>query len=324
MQRAVLFLAFTGAFCAAGRTYELRGRLVPQSSATVSLFGATTPFHAETQADTQGRFRFRSLASGQYTLAVFISGKGDLRQTVDIGPATVDAKGRLDLTILIDHSLAVSAEALTDSSKISARELSIPENAWHEYEEAQKKLGRRDITSAVEHLERAVAIAPQFAVAWNNLGTIAYQARQYARADAYFRKALDENPAAYEPLVNLGGVLLNEGKPAEALPYNRSAVLSRPHDALANSQLGLNYFALGNLGSAQNYLETAKRIDPTHFSYPQLTLARIHLLRNEPAQAADELRDFLHHHPDAPEAPLIRRQLAALDNESGSAPIISR
>ncbi len=290
----------------------------------VSLFGATTPYHAETQADAQGRFRFRSLASGQYTVAIFISGKGDLRQTVDIGPTTVNAKGCLDLTFPLDGSLAVSAEALTDSSKVSARELSIPENARHEYEEAQKKLGRHDITSAVEHLERAVAIAPQFAMAWNNLGTIAYQTRQYAQADAYFRKALDENPDAYEPLVNLGGVLLNEGKPAEALPYNRSAVLSRPHDALANSQLGMNYFALRNLDSAQKYLEMAKRIDPTHFSYPQLTLARIHLLRHEPSQAADELRDFLQHHPDAPEAPRIRQQLATLDNESGAALVISR
>jgi Tfp pilus assembly protein PilF len=290
----------------------------------VSLFGATTPFHAETQADAQGRFRFRSLASGEYTVAIFISGKGDLRQTVDIGPATANPKGCLDLTIPIDGSLAISAETLADSSKVSARELSIPENALHEYDEAQKKLSRRDITSAVEHLERAVDIAPQFAMAWNNLGTIAYQTRQYARADAYFRKALDENPGAYEPLVNLGGVLLNEGKPAEALPYNRSAVLSRPRDALANSQLGMNYFALGNLDSAQKYLEIAQRIDPAHFSYPQLTLARIHLLRNERAQAADEFRDFLHHHPDVSEARRVRQQLAVLEDESRAASVISR
>lgn len=324
MQGVGVFVAFAGVLSAAGRTYELRGRLVPASPAMVSLFGATTPFHAETQADAQGRFRFRALASGEYTIAVFIVGKGDLRQTVDIGPATVNTQGCLDLTIPIDDSLAVSGEELTENSKVSARELSIPENARHEYEEAQKKLSRRDTTSAVEHLERAVAIAPQFAVAWNNLGTIAYQTRQYARADAYFRKALDENPGAYEPLVNLGGVLLNEGKPAQALSYNRSAVLSRPHDALANSQLGMNYFALGNLDFAEKYLGVAKRIDPTHFSYPQLTLARIHLLRDERSQAAEEFRDFLRRHPDAAESSRIRAQLAALENGSGVTPVTSR
>ena len=321
MQRVALWLALAGVLCPAGRSYELRGRLVPESPAEVSLFGATTPFHAETQADAQGRFRFRDLSSGQYVVAVFIPGKGDVRRTIDLGPATADAKGCLDLTIPVDDALGVSGEAIEDNSKVSTGELSVPESAHREYEEAQRKLSRRDVTAAVEHLERAVAIAPQFAAAWNNLGIIAYQMRQYARADSCFRKALAQKPGSYEPLVNLGGVLLNEGKPAEALPYNRSAVRSRPHDALANSQLGMNYFALRDLDSAQKYLDLAKRIDPAHFSYPQLTLARIHLLRDERNQAAQELRDFLRLHPDAPESVRIREQLTALEKETGGPPV---
>lgn len=324
MQRIMLCFALTGVLYAADRTYELRGRLMPESTAAVSLFGATTPFHAETQADTQGRFRFRSLASGQYIVAVFIPGKGEVRQTVDLGAATTNAKGCLDLTIPVGDALLVSAEALENSSKVSARELSVPDSARREYEEAQKKLGRSDVTAAIRHLEHAVAIAPQFMAAWNNLGTIAYQTGQFKQADAYFRKALEHDPGAYEPLVNLGGVLLSEGKPSEALSYNRSAVLIRPHDALANSQLGLTYFALGKLASAQKYLEITKRIDPSHFSYPQLTLARIHLLRNERDQAAQELLDYLHRHPDAPEYARIRDQLAALENQTRGASVTPR
>ena len=130
--------------------------------------------------------------------------------------------------------------------------------------------------------------------------------------------------ALTSPSVNLGGVLLNEGKPSEALPYNRFAVLSRPHDALANSQLGMNYLMLGDLKSSQGYLEIAKRIDPAHFSYPQLTLARIHLSRNERDLAAQEFRDFLHRHPDAPESARVRQQLAALEHEAGEASVTSR
>lgn len=324
MPHLVLWFAVAAIPCAAASTYELRGHVVPESPAAVSLFGATTPFHAETQADAQGRFRFRALASGQYTVDIFIPGKGGVRQTVDLGPATVNAKGCLDLTIPIDDSLRVSGEVLEDTAKVSAHELSIPESARREYDEAQKRLGRRDVPAAVEHLKRAVAIAPQFAAAWNNLGTIAYQTRQYAEADAYFRKALEQNPGSYEALVNLGGVLLNEDRPAEALSYNRSAVVSRPHDALANSQLGMNYYALHNLDSAAQYLEIARRIDPAHFSYPQLTLARIHLLRNERDQAIQELRDFLHIHPDAPESARVRNELSALEKQAGKPAVTSR
>ena len=321
VQRVALFFALAGGLYPAGKTYELRGHLVPESPASISLFGATTPFHAGTLADEHGRFRFRALAPGEYTVAVFIPGKGEVRQTVEIGQGTANAKGRLDLTISIGDA---SAEAVPDRAKVSTRELSIPESARSEYAAAQKKLSRRDVTDAVAHLERAVAIAPQFASAWNNLGTIAYQTRQYARADECFRKALEQNPGSYEPLVNLGGVLLNEGKPDEALPFNRFAVLSRPHDALANSQLGMNYFMLRNLESSQEYLEIAKRIDPAHFSYPQLTLARIHLLRNERTLAAQEFHDFLHRHPDASESAHVREQLAALEQEISGPPATSR
>ncbi|HLN02515.1 MAG TPA: tetratricopeptide repeat protein [Bryobacteraceae bacterium] len=321
VERVALLFAIAGNLYPAGQTYELRGRLAPESPAAVSLFGATTPFHAETPADEQGRFRFRALAPGEYIVAVFIPGKGEVRQTIEIGPGTADDKGRIELTIPIADA---SAEALPDRAKVSSRELSIPDSARREYAAAQEKLSKRDVADAVAHLQRAVAIAPQFTSAWNNLGTIAYQARQYARADECFRKALEQNPSAYEPLVNLGGVLLNEGKPDEALPYNRFAVLSRPHDALANSQLGMNYFMLRNLESSQEYLEVAKRIDPAHFSYPQLTLARIHLLRKERTLAAQELRDFLHRHPDAPESTHVRQQLAEIEQEIGGPSVTSR
>ena len=46
---------------------------------------------------------------------------------------------------------------------------------------------------------------------------------------------------------NLGGALLNLDRQTEALEYNRYAVKSRPNDALANSQLGINYFKLGRI-----------------------------------------------------------------------------
>jgi len=312
VRRIACALVLAGSLYPAEHAYELDGRIVPESPTAVSLFGAATPFHAETVADAQGRFRFRKLEPGSYTLAVVIPGRGELRQTIDVGPATADARGRVAVTIEASDSGLVSKEVLRDRAIVSTRQLSIPKSALHEYEEAQRKLARPDIAAAVAHLEKAVQIAPQFAAAWNNLGTIAYQAHQYARAEANFRKALDQDIGSFEALVNLGGVLINEHKLNEALAYNLDAVRFHPNDALANSQLGLTYAAQGNLDLGQRYLEIAKRIDPGQFSYPQLALAQIHLQRNEPSAAAEEYRDFLRRHPDAPEAARVRTALAEL------------
>jgi tetratricopeptide (TPR) repeat protein len=155
-------------------------------------------------------------------------------------------------------------------------------------------------------------MAARFTSAWNQLGTIAYQARQYADAEANFRNALETDPEAFPPLVNLGGVLLNLERPRDALNYNQIAVQRRPNDALANSQLGLNYFELNELELAEAFLKTAIQLDPALFSHPQLTLAQIYLRRGERADAAEQMQDFLKRHPDSPQATRVRAMVAAL------------
>jgi tetratricopeptide (TPR) repeat protein len=304
----VLLLAVAG-LRAGEAKYDLSGQIVPERAAAVYLYGATTPFSASTEADARGRFRFRGLLAGTDTVAVFVPERGETRRTIEVGPSVADAKSRIAIQFEITEARLETQDLPRRHAVVSARELSIPERARKEYQEAQKSLSRRDVKSAIARLERAVDIAPQYSAAWNNLGTIAYQSRRYQDAERYFRLALEQDPKGFEPLVNLGGVLLTLGKLDEALEYNLGAVLSRPNDALANSQLGMTYFAVNNFSLAQKYLEIAKRLDPTHFSHPQLTLAEIHLRRNEPVLAADELEDFLRQHPDWPNAADMRRAI---------------
>jgi tetratricopeptide (TPR) repeat protein len=149
-------------------------------------------------------------------------------------------------------------------------------------------------------------------MAWNELGTIAYQTRKFDRAEECFRQALQQDPRAFEPLVNLGGVLVTVHKLDESADYNLQAVLTRPNDALANSQLGLTYFELARMDLAQKYLERTRQIDPAHFSHPQLLLAEIHLRHGERREAAAVLDEFLKYHPGWPQAAKMRETIAEL------------
>jgi Tfp pilus assembly protein PilF len=195
---------------------------------------------------------------------------------------------------------------------VTTRELTIPDRAIRDFADAQRDLEKRDVEAAEKHLEHAVELAPQFATAWNTLGTIAYQTHRFALAEQRFRHALKQDPAAYEPLVNLGGVLVTAHKLDEALEVNVHAALTRPGDALANSQLGMTYFELGQFDAAVKYLERARTLDPAHFSHPQLYLAEIHLRRGEKREAALVLEEFLEHHPDYPQAASVRRNIVEL------------
>ena len=309
------------AVCAQGETnrYELRGRLIPATHASVWLHGATAPFEDSTLADQDGHFRFRDVLAGTYTLGAFVPGRGEVRRTIEVGPSQADTRKRIELTVELRDGDFESRDSLRRGAMVSVKELAIPESAHREYDEAEKRLARRDVEGAVSHFERAVDLAPQFSEAWNHLGTIAYQARDFTRAESCFRKALDADPAAFQPLVNLGGVSINLRKFHEALQYNLYAALTRPNDALANSQLGMSYFYLGELDLAWKYLAAAKRIDPAHFSRPQLILAEIALRRQDRAAAAGELAEFLQYHPDSPEAGQIKEKLAQVRAQSDPA-----
>ena len=261
MRCALLLFAVVAAW---GETalYELRGRLIPATQASVWLHGATAPFEDSTLAGDDGQFHFRGLTAGAYTLGVFVPGRGEMRRTVEVGASQADAKKRIGLTVELRDGEFESHDSLRRGAMVSVKELAIPERARREYEEAVERLARRDVDGAVAHFKRAVEPAPQFPEAWNDLGTIAYQSRDYSSAENCFRKALAADPKSFQPLVNLGGVCINLGKFEEALQYNLYAALTRPNDALANSQLGMSYFYSGKLDLARKYLTAAKRLDP--------------------------------------------------------------
>ena len=304
-------VAFAGVVASAQTIYELSGQILPEGEASVTLFGATHPFTTSTLTDESGRFTIRKLQAATYTISVFRPGQGEARQTIEVGPGSADARRRVRLTLRLKDD-DFDRSALERQHAVSGKELTIPEKVLREYAEAQKELERHDTASAERRLQHAVELAPQFAAAWNNLGTIAYQTRRFPLAETRFREALRQDPKAYEPLVNLGGVLINLRKLDEALEVNVFASLVRPNDALAQSQLGMAYFEIGRYDDAIRHLERARQLDPGHFSQPQLYLAEIYLRREDRRAAADVMEDFLRHHPDYPQAERMREKIAEL------------
>jgi Tfp pilus assembly protein PilF len=311
MFRFLLPAVLAAAAFAAEPLFELSGQLLPPGRASISLYATRSPFTAMTLSDAAGRFSFKKLRADDYTVAVFIAGRGEARRTVEVGPAVAGSQRRVSLTLdLKDADFELAGPVRQHS--VSTSQLAIPDAALRQYQQAQKDLERRDADAAAARLEKAVEMAPQFAMAWNELGTIAYQTRKFDRAEECFRQALELDPAAFEPLVNLGGVLVTLHKLDEAADYNLRAVLARPNDALANSQLGLTYFELGRMDLGQKYLERTRQIDPAHFSRPQLLLAEIHLRRGERREAAAVLEEFLKYHPNWPQAAKMRQTIAEL------------
>lgn len=304
----VVCCTFLHLYGAEALQYEVAGRISPQGIAQVTLFGTSQPFAASAESDGDGRFRFKKIEAGSYTVAVMMAGRGEARRTIEVGPSTANSKRRVWLDLNFTENDFTLGEAARRQA-VTATQLAIPEKAMRDYADARRALSRHDVEAATRSLEHAVELAPGFSDAWNELGTIAYQTRRYDRAAECFRRALLADPTAYEPLVNLGGVLINLHQLDEALDLNLHALLTRPNDPLANSQLGLTYFEVGDYDLALKYLARTVSLDPAHFTTPQLVMAEIHLRRKDHHAAADDLVNFLKYHPDWPRAAKMKAEI---------------
>ena len=303
--------------------YEFRGKVVQTNGKrfkevlpVVFLQGTTEPYTTQTRADTGGKFKFKKLPPGLYTLIIAVPMWGDLQRTIVIGPSESDSKGRIARTFRVDRKYS-----RPNVNTVSVQQLSVSRSARREYTTARKRLEKRDVSSAIEHLKKAVELSPHFTAAWNQLGTIAYLSKEPEKAEEYFREALRQEAYSYSPLVNLGGALLAQDRVEEAHVINLRAVEMRPDDALAHSQLGQSYFSLAKLDDARRHLKQAKALDPKHFSLPQLVLAQIYELKSDSVALMWELEEFLKYHPDSKRVPEMAHWLERTRNSIDSTPL---
>lgn len=298
--------------------FELTGEVRLQQTvkprrlvAYVALHGTTTPYSSYTWTNFDGKFKFKKLLPGTYSLYVEVRRKGEKRSTVEVSHSLADSKGRVHQVVMVEPGQSLATRQRPDV--VSVRELSVPEKARNYYLKAEKRFSKGEIEKGIELLEKAVNIAPHFVAAINRIGTVYHIQKEFPKAEQYFREALGRDPTAFAPLVNLGGTLIALGRFKEAVEINQRAVAAKPLDALANAQLGVSYVNVKEDDKAVNYLLRTKELDPQHFSFPQLTLADIYQRQKKPQLVVRELREFLRFHPDDALAALIRKQIDGID-----------
>ena len=134
---------------------------------------------------------------------------------------------------------------------VSTAELAVPDSARKQYAEAQKSYRSGMCPEQSRELEKAVESR-------RNLPGLE-QPRDdrlsrtpVQRAEGYFRRALKADPSAFRAAGEFRRCASDRGKVDEAYQFNLYSVLTRSTDALANSQLGMNYFALGKVDLARS------------------------------------------------------------------------
>jgi tetratricopeptide (TPR) repeat protein len=95
---------------------------------------------------------------------------------------------------------------------------------------AQVAQSAGNYADAAKMYARATALSPETPELWSNRGIMEYLSGQMDAAGASLKHALELNPKLYIPMLFLGKVYLQTGKPSQALPYLNHAHSLKPND----------------------------------------------------------------------------------------------
>jgi tetratricopeptide (TPR) repeat protein len=128
--------------------------------------------------------------------------------------------------------------------------------------------------SAVDAYERVIALDPDYAAAWNNLGLLQHRMGHYERAGECYKAALEADDSCCQAAFNLGSLHEDLGDFPSAIHWYRRALEMEPDYADAHFNLA---GVLGKTGRADSAAIHWRRYLELDLGSPWAQIARSHL-----------------------------------------------
>lgn len=160
---------------------------------------------------------------------------------------------------------------------------------------AGKMLERQgDLTGAIVQYERAIAIEPRSATAYNRLGVVYQKLGRHTDAELIFKQGAAADPASAVLPNNLGYCYLSQLRYAEAEQAFRDALLRSPDFQRARMNLAIVMAQTGRLEESLIEFSRVVPADVAHYN-----VAMISLQRRDYASAEKSLREALAINPSS-------------------------
>jgi Flp pilus assembly protein TadD len=261
--------------------------------------------------DGKGEFSFRSLKEGTYTIEV----EGDSSRYHPVKEEVRLVKpGRAFLSISLREKS--NTRDTKEAVGVVEAEQQVPQEARKEFEKAARLVGEGKITDAVTHLEKAVAIFPDYLMARNNLGAQYLKLDRTNEAIEQFKEAVRINPKSYNPRLNLGLILINLDKLSEAITFLRELESIDSTRPAGYFYYGFALLKSEQIEAAEQQFRRAIEFGGNEYVVSHFYLAHVYIQKQDRDKAIEELKTFLKKAPaNHQHAPQVR---ALLDQLEGS------
>ena len=314
---------------------QLQGRVVmsgaERSDVVVTLQTLNGQIIHQTFTSSRGNFRVEgvgvSSANPMY-LVIEEEGYKPYRQHI----IASDIRGSGTFTIYLepeDDEITRTGDRGGTLVDVQQLQVEIPAEALEEYDAAIEDSADGNYERAVERLELALEMAPEFYDAWINLGGLYDRLGRYEDAKSAYLKASETNPAGTLALRNLGAMYYQQGEREMAAEnvaafgtfsiaeeWLRKAVELNPASPETRSFLGATLYRMALYPEAQEMLQSAVALDENQVD-ARLMLINVFARQNQYPAALEQAVIFLENYPDRPERAAIERVRSQLEDALG-------
>lgn len=235
--------------------------------------------------DSNGRFRFPTLTRGYYRVIVNAPG---------YRPATQDADLQVMFRAFLVFELATDKAGPTPLlDVIDAR---APAAAREELVHGRSALGKKSYGEAVEHLHKAISFYPEFYEAHLLLGTAFMDAREWAKAESAFQRAVELKAGSAAAVLSLGEIYWRQKRYDEAEKTLLDGLKLDDKSWHGYFTLARLYWDLNNIAKAGPAIGHTLQLKPD-FAEAHLLAGNILLRINQPERALAEYQEYLRLEP---------------------------
>ena len=311
-----------------------RGRVLLATGETpsdivVQLLGINNETLHAALTDLKGSFAFYNvvLNDGEAFLVVEEEGFEPVRERLD----GRDIRSQYTVFLRPEFDTSATTGDADSNGPVDLRQLvEPPEEAREEYDKALEESEKGDHSQAIEHLENALRLAPDFYEAQIKLGGEYLDLGQYRDAEAAYEQARQSNPNGVLVPLNLGILHFQEGElqaaadeGIEALRSFESArdaleeaIALDPISADAHFYFGATLYKMGGYAEAEERLQRVLELE-AGFPQARLMLINVYARQNRYEAALEQAVAFLEENPDAPESSTIERVKSQIEAALG-------
>ena len=276
----------------------------------IEKYGEEGHVYAVTYTDSLGTYFVNGLPLGSYVLHIKLDGFKEVRERVDMGNPDYGANIPTVNIILSRNEPEKEDAKNSDDIDIKALSHRFPKKAVDEFEKAQEEDRKGNTAKAIQRLENAIKISPNFDYAHNQLGLAYDKIKRPEDAEREYLRAHELNARFFQPLLNLGRfyVLKAESRASEgsavtgpvleqARTMLREAVKLEPYSAPAQYLLGLACYRSALDEEAETALTRA--VENGDKGSARLALTNLYVRHQKWAAALEQVDTYLKDNPKA-------------------------